>query len=155
MTILHRNKHDPKHGSRVPQTTQARSVYGRSLLARQLPRHQSGPPSCGCKAGMPPSCGGNAPMLENFAVETLDACILIQFFVARNISLPRKRTDEKRWVRCPNKQQEPKHIYKPTTRTRTRRRTHRTADATDTEAGGPGTLEHSAAHVTMHDSCSD
>ena len=58
--------------------------------------------------------------------------------MARNISLPRKRVDEKRWVRCPNKQQEPKHIYKATTRTRTRRRTHRTADATDTEAGAPG-----------------
>jgi hypothetical protein len=49
-------------------------------------------------------------VLEKLAVETLDACILIQFFVARNISLPRKRVDEKRWVRCPNKQQEPKHI---------------------------------------------
>ena len=119
---------------------ETRSVYDRSLLARQLPRHQSGPPSCGCKAGCLRACGGNAPVLEKLAVETLDVCILINSLWRETLAFLESahRVDEKRWVRCPNKQQEPKHIYKPTTRTRTRRRTHRTADATDTEAGGPG-----------------
>ena len=58
---------------------ETRSVYGRSLLARQLPRHQSGPPSCGCKAGMLPSlwrkrsnaweaCGGDSGCLYSWSI---------------------------------------------------------------------------------------
>ena len=51
-------------------------------------------------------------MLEKLAVETLDVCILINSLWRGTLAFLESahRVDEKRWVRCPNKQQEPKHI---------------------------------------------
>ena len=151
MAILHRNKHDPKHGSRVPQTTRARSIYGHSLLSTAASPPPIWPPSCGCKAGMPPSlwrkrcsaweaCGGDSACLYSR-----------QFLVARNNSQQRTahRFDEKRWVCCRNKQQEPKNTYPRGTGDKNENPTHARTHTRDGGrnghgSGGPGTLEHSA-----------
>ena len=75
MTILHRNKHDPKHGSRVPQTT--RDTQRLRPLAS---KHGSFPTTnlarrvVAVRLGCFRACGGNAPVLEKLAVVVKRRC---------------------------------------------------------------------------------
>ena len=93
-------------------------------------------------------------MLENFAVETLDAYILVNSWWRGTIASAAKketahRFDEKRWVCCRNKQQEPKDMYPRGTGDKNENPTHARTHTRDGGrngygSGGPGTLEHSA-----------
>ena len=145
MTILHRNKHDPKHGSRVPQTTRARSVYGRSILSTAA----SPPPI------WEPSVAGDASELVAETLQCLGSLrwrlwmlvFLVNSWWRGTIAFATKKDG---FVAETSNKGRNIYIYQ----NRRQERTHAPDGGRNGHgSGGPGTLEHSA--VTMHHSCSD
>ena len=82
-------------------------------------------------------------MLGKLAVETLDACILGQFLAAWWRGTIAFATKKDGFVAETSNKGRNTYIYIKTgdkNENLTHTHTHRTADATDTEAGGPGRL---------------